>query len=691
MYVSARDRRILDELLAHPEGVTVSNIASAIDVSERTIHRDLASFDSLLQPYELFLEKKAGQGVRLTGSSSQLSQFQADLHQARHFDFLPEQRQLLLSYKLLTSSEPVKLQALASDLHITNATVSSDLDKVTEWLESYHLSLLRRRGFGIQIVGEEAAKRRAISGLLSDHIGETELLRFIRRNTISDKTGTTQSIADQLLGFVHTDRLQQIETAVERINATLPIPIADSSYIALVVHLALAMERIQQGENVQMKETLLTQLRQTSEFKLAGNLAAELTEIFSVDIPEAEIGYITMHLRGAKLQTDESYQADPDMDVSFIVKRLIKHVGLEYGVDFSANLSLEKGLGAHISPALYRLQQEMKIHNPLVETIKANYPALFQAVADASRHLFPEMAVPDDEIGFLVLHFGSALESEEQTQDFRAFVICSSGIGSSKMMSSRLKKEFPQIQEIHQLSMFDLKETQIQPEDLVISTVYLDDPQIDYIQVNPFLTKEEVSRLETYMAGKALQRKKRAVPKKSPVHNGQETLETLQSQLAVTVKLMHHVALIQEATVTGLWQSMYNTLVYIEKKQLITSASAVLQQLKDREKLSGVGIPGTSFALYHAKSNEVKEPVFYILERQQAETIAAMDGNTIEASRICIMLAPEEMTSEEAGILSHVSGMMVKDQESMHIFAQGTEEEIKNFMSEEFLQLYRNK
>ncbi|WP_147803837.1 helix-turn-helix domain-containing protein [Alkalicoccus halolimnae] len=67
MYVSARDRRILDELLAHPDGVTISWIAEKLDVSDRTIHRDLANFDTILRPYELHLEKKQERGSVLSG------------------------------------------------------------------------------------------------------------------------------------------------------------------------------------------------------------------------------------------------------------------------------------------------------------------------------------------------------------------------------------------------------------------------------------------------------------------------------------------------------------------------------------------------------------------------------------------------------------------------------------------------
>ncbi|PTL39955.1 BglG family transcription antiterminator [Alkalicoccus saliphilus] len=689
MYVSARDRRILDELLAYPEGVTIGHLAEVLDVSERTIHRDLASFDNLLHPYELFLEKKAGRGLRLTGSKTRLQQFREDLEQAKHFDFLPEQRQLLLTHKLLTATEPVKLQALASDLHVTNATVSTDLDKAAEWLESYQLSLLRRRGSGIQIAGDEAAKRRAIRGLLSDHLGETELLRFIRRHTVPGGTPRTQSISDQLLGFVQTERLEQIETAVEKLNHTLTRPIADSSYIALVVHLALAMERIQQGENVQMKEELLDRLRPTPEYKKAAELARQLARIFQADIPEAEIGYITMHLRGAKLQSEELLQTADHMDAVLLVKRLVRHVSLNYGIDFSSNPSLEQGLTAHISPALYRLEQQMKIHNPLASAVKENFPDLFAAVQEAAGHIFEDLDVPEDEIGFLVMHFGSALETGNEHKTFRAFVICSSGIGSSKMMSTRLRKEFPQIKEIHQLSLFELTETAPAADDLVLSTIALDNPGLDYIQVNPFLTAEDTKKIEHYIGLKTAASVHVSRPS-SGNHPEKTTLESLQSQLETTIRLMQHVTIVQETTSSDFRTSMYNTMKFLEGENLITDAGKTAEELHKREKLSGVGIPGTTFTLHHARSPAVNEPLFLILERRNAEPAAAMDGSVIQARRICIMLAPENMNEQEAVMLSHISGMMVKDEKSKKLFAEGTEEQIKQFMSEEFLSLYRS-
>lgn len=43
------------------------------------------------------------------------------------------------------------------------------------------------------------------------------------------------------------------------------------------------------------------------EYQIAAKLIERLSEAFSIDIPEDEIGYITMHLMGAKLRENQSY------------------------------------------------------------------------------------------------------------------------------------------------------------------------------------------------------------------------------------------------------------------------------------------------------------------------------------------------------------------------------------------------
>ena len=68
MYISAREKMIVEILLDKREELTVKELAENIEVSPRTIHRDLKSIELLLKSYSLGLVRKTGVGIQITGS-----------------------------------------------------------------------------------------------------------------------------------------------------------------------------------------------------------------------------------------------------------------------------------------------------------------------------------------------------------------------------------------------------------------------------------------------------------------------------------------------------------------------------------------------------------------------------------------------------------------------------------------------
>ena len=54
-----------------------------------------------------------------------------------------------------------------------------------------------------------------------------------------------------------------------------------------------------------MPKVELSNLKPTKEFAVASSMAAQLEESYKINIPTAEIGYITIHLLGGKVtETD---------------------------------------------------------------------------------------------------------------------------------------------------------------------------------------------------------------------------------------------------------------------------------------------------------------------------------------------------------------------------------------------------
>ena len=74
-------------------------------------------------------------------------------------------------------------------------------------------------------------------------------------------------------------------------------------------------------------------------------------------------------------------------------------------------------------------------------------------------------------------------------------VVCSTGIGSSKMLRSRLEREFSEIDVKKIISLHKLHDEKLVQYDFIISTVPLDLDESKYLCVSPLLNEEEKEKV----------------------------------------------------------------------------------------------------------------------------------------------------------------------------------------------------
>ncbi|HWJ78643.1 MAG TPA: BglG family transcription antiterminator [Niallia sp.] len=691
MVISARERIILQYLVDNMEmDVTIRELADTIHVSERTVHRDLKNVEDILDNFHIKLNKKIGVGVRLIGSPNDIHLLKVSLLKQEYTEYTPDERILVALCTLLDNKEPIKLYTLAKELGVTTATVSNDLDKLEPIINSYNLVLLRKRGYGVELVGPEEDKRKAIRSLISDRFDVPEFLQMVKESIQKKSTNKIDSISERLLGLVQKEKLLKIEHIIEDINDQLPYPLADSSYVGLVVHIALALERIQRGENISLQDDYMEELAQTSEFEFAKVIGWRLERTFNIPIPEQEIGYITMHLRGAKIRFDNSIGIkDENLEIALLVKKLISRVEVLLNTKFHDN-TLFNGLLAHLQPTLYRLDKKMRISNPLLPEIKKDYPELFEIVKRATKQTIMEREIPDEEVGYLVLHFGSALNSAEISDDLSVLIICSSGIGTSKMLAAKIVSQIPSLKEVKTASVFELKNLSLDDYDVIFSTIPLEDMKQDYLLVNPILTDQDLEEVKSYLHRKSTKR-----PKRTPIDSSRDHGQQVNKDFNHLVKTAKQTkTLVDVLNDLSVWSfqkeeldldtSLTFALKELQQKGKIVSEKDVFQALMQRAELGGLAIPDTSLALFHTTHSNVHDPSFNIIELNEMVNLKAMNGETEVVKRILLLLAPLNAGSEVMEVLSFLSALIIQSVNSIEMFKYGSKEELINFISNEF-------
>lgn len=694
MDISARVKMILDELINRSEEVTIKELSEIIAVSPRTIHRDLNTIERLLRTYNLEFIRKTGVGIQIVGGEPNKEILKQKLNAFSSREYTLDERQTMILCTLYESSGPVKLFALANELGVAIATISSDLLKLEEQLKPFQLLIVKKRGYGIEISGSEKARRRAMSFVIAKTLKEDEWFSFIKERIQKKSENQSNSISERLLHLVDREKLLIIEDVMQELNRVLPFSITDNAYAGLIVHLTLAMERIKLGENIQMDTVYLKQLAMEPEYHIAQKIIDKLSARFQIEIPEAEIGYITMHLQGAKLRHKGGKLLEASNFEAFMqAKKLIQHIEDVTGDDLMNNLPLLEGLVTHLKPAIYRIRQNMGITNPLLKNIRKDYEELFQIVKDAVGKVFPELRIPDEEIGYLVMHFGSVLLGLRGEKDLKAYIVCSSGIGTSKMLVSRLQREIPEIAEIINVSLFELNELQISDSDLVISTIYLQGFSKEYMIVSPFMTQEEINQVQLYARRQMLIKKSVPLPVNgnSTVEEITKRMENIHLYTGTIAQLLSNFQHSSQKEHMSVKKCLQAACLQLEKQQIIKDAEIVTDALFAREALGGIGIPETKLALFHTRHEQVLKPSFTVQTLKDPVVMRAMDGTDIEVNQFLLLLAPLSYHEPGLEVLSYISSLIIENEKSIELFESNQGKLIHSYLAKKFEQFIDKK
>ena len=693
MDVSSRERQVMNFLLNLEKPAAVRAIAETLNVSERTVHRDLKGIERILSDFELELIKKSGVGLFISGREERKNALLNELQTVSPYGFSSEERQVIILSSLLEMNEPIKLFTLANELKTTIAAITQDLDQVEKGIREFDLKLVRKRGYGVQIEGDESGKRAVLSKLISSYMDVFELIYQAKENI--QKQTKLSMISDKLLGHVSSDKLLTVKETVDWSNEELKFKLTDNAYVGLVVHLALAVERIQKGEGVDIHPSYMGEISSTKEFNIAKKMTRRLEQSLSLKIPENETVYITMHLLGAKLSANNSIDNDgADLDIAFKVRKLIHAIEINLSISLPNHDSLERDLLTHLKPAIFRLRKRMNINNPMLNEIQKDYSDLFEIVDEAVSEVFPELTFPEDEIGFIVLHFAAALISAENFH-LRTLVLCSSGIGTSKILATNLKKHFPEIKEIQNISILDLNHIDPNQFDFIVSTVQLQKTDYDYVLASPMLTEDEVNRIRKAIRARKLSKKRngKADTTGGPVGNENYLikLENTKRYLDIAVDLLDafHIHEVEDSLSISL--ILLTACHVLEDENRIMNRDNVHAKLIERAQLGGVGIPQTKLALYHTRDDHILSPTFTIYRLSKPIQITGMDGKEMDMNTLLLMLSPQSVRPEVLEIMSLISSLLIQETKAIELFEEADEDAIKRFLSEHFFNYVQQK
>lgn len=680
MFITSREKAIIELIVKTSGKHTVHSLSAYLNVSGRTIQRNLKSIEGVLKQHQLELMRTPADGLFISGKNENIYRLIQQLAESEPTDETPEERKLRLLVTLLEGGSSFKMSVLANELGISISSLTTILDEVADWLAKFNVTLTRKRGVGVEVAADEGSRRHALASF--------SIVYFYEE--IIDSLYSLQKGQDSVLpvlGFYEPELLLATYESLGIVLDQEGVNLVDSDFVGLVVHICLSIQRLRRGHVHQSAGTP----DESREYSLMKSVADILRERLSVTITEADVAFWSVILRGSKLQEPGATYYD-SVFLGHLVKKLVGDVSAKLTVDLTDDFSLYQGLMAHMGPSIFRLQQKMELFNPLTDEIKKKYPVLFLAVKDSLELEFPDMTFPDAEVAYIVLHFGSALLMNEEKVKVDAVIVCPTGIGASKMLASRIKKELKIINPVGILSLNDFRDADPDDYDIVISTVRLPFTNLDYILVSPLLSEEDIMIIQTYVQNnieritsrKYLKPVKPVKIEKKPTEI-RGLLQEIKDVHTSIESILDHFRVYRKQSVTDHFTVMNEMVQQAQLDGLVTDEGKVMDKLMEREQRGGLGIPGTNMGLFHCLDPHVTQLVFQVAHLDKPFLIKGMNGKPMEMKSLLLMLAPEGLSERENEILSLISTSLIENQASMMIYSSTNEAMIYRKLEELFL------
>ncbi|WP_339306109.1 BglG family transcription antiterminator [Paenibacillus sp. FSL R5-0519] len=692
MSITKRQREIVEFLLEHPHEVTAGEIAVEVKVSTRTVHRELQMIEQWLEPLGMRLEKKSGTGIRIDASSDDLAVLRQQLEGKEYVEFTPEERKLFMLCILLDEAEPVKLLALASDLKVTVSTVTTDLDDLESRIRQAGLKLVRRRGYGVKINGSETIHRTAIAALALEFLDESDL--FGRQ---PEQGGSI--VNQKLLDMIGHGDVLTVENALWQPDIEWLENIPERQYMKLLIQLSVAVVRIRKGFGIgrmSPRENTGDAVTEQDEMKVPPYMASRLCGVLSTQLGLTFSQDEQAYFHRLLVETEQRIHSSrllPIDDLILLdrVHSLIDQMQARTHYAFHEDRLLREGLLSHMQPVMERIEGQQMIRNPLLQQIRKDYDSLFEDVKQSVGQAWPGTDVPDEEIGFLVMHFGASIERlRALKREIRAIIVCTSGIGSSRMLSSRLSKEIPEIRIMDSVSWYEAARIPTDQYDLVLSTVDLPMDEHQYYKVSPLLTAEESERLRHFIRTTTLQRQ-HSKPREAEVQTTSRYSDP-DGMEAILVEIVRIIGKFQVYPLDnqdiGFYKTVYAMCNVLHGTGVLKEPGEIAKRLEAREAVGSQKIPGTRLALFHTRSEGIYRPSISLF--QLTEPLLRTPDDPAGVTHVLLMLGPRELSKESLEVLSEISALLLQE-EMITLLEKGIRDELIHYLSQELVGFYRSK
>lgn len=373
-------------------------------------------------------------------------------------DSLPqtqEERSIYILKKLLMEHHTsLDLYDLCEELCIGYSTLKTQIQRMNKAYANFDIRLICKNDH-VGLVGSEKDKRKVVSHIL---VAETKE-KFIHR--------------EQLIHcFPHIDG-KHLENRVYEIMQKYHYYLHDFSYMNMVVHLTILIDRVKENEILPVQKEI--KVTDEHEKEVLSELCSMIEEDFQICLSDQERFEIYVLFKtNANTTVEDNMKSLSDIANPALVEFIrvqMEQIMILYGVSLQ-NESFLIPFAIHLKGLFFRMEHGTYVKNPFARSMRASCPLIYDIAVYLSVQiaLQQQLQMKEDEIAYMALHLGAEIERQQMNETkIRCILLCPNYQSMNTHLYNQILSRYGNL--LHIIYSYGQEQEVMEECDLLITTM----------------------------------------------------------------------------------------------------------------------------------------------------------------------------------------------------------------------------
>jgi len=206
----------------------------------------------------------------------------------------------------------------------------------------------------------------------------------------------------EILNNVESQILAVTEEIISLAEDILNEKLTSRIHVGLTDHISFSIKRMELGIDIINPFLNEIQTLYPKEYNIAEKASSLIKEKLNVDLPESEIGFITLHIHSARVNVEVSQT----LKYTRIIKEVMEYIQKITGIETNQKSMEYARLVSHLRYTLDRIENDKVLKNAMLESIKIVMREEFEISKKVCKFISQKLSkeVCEDEIGYITMH-----------------------------------------------------------------------------------------------------------------------------------------------------------------------------------------------------------------------------------------------------------------------------------------------